>query len=103
MSHSTPTTIGLPLFLEDTTGFPQGPTDYYDIYDRPPFIHVRNQINLVSKQIKIDIFELGLTSREQSLSSISLYLEPDLDRNIVRINNRRKRVDQWLYRNGNPR
>ncbi|KAF8522380.1 hypothetical protein JB92DRAFT_2888427 [Gautieria morchelliformis] len=34
------TTLGLPYFFEDTTGLPCGPTDFLDIYDRPPFLRL---------------------------------------------------------------
>ena len=34
------TTYGLPYIFEDTTGLPTGPTDFLDIYDRPPFLRV---------------------------------------------------------------
>ncbi|KIJ31668.1 hypothetical protein M422DRAFT_31679 [Sphaerobolus stellatus SS14] len=34
------TTYGLPYFFEDTSGLPTGPTDFLDIYDRPPFLRV---------------------------------------------------------------
>lgn len=94
-------TLGLPLFLEDTTGFWQGPTDFLDIYDRPPFIHVRNQIDLISRKMRIDIFETS--SRYGVRSGISLHLEPDVNGNIVCINDgTRKRVpaESWLCKCG---
>lgn len=118
------TTLGLPLFLEDTTGFWQGPTDFFDIYDRPPFIHVRNRVDLVSRRMRIDIFELETTvsasttsnndsssstrvpvtprsshSRYGSRSGISLHLEPDVHGNIVCMNSdtrRRVAAESWL-------
>ncbi|KAF8580517.1 hypothetical protein K439DRAFT_298186 [Ramaria rubella] len=34
------TTLGLPYYFEDTTGLPAGPTDFLDIYDRPPFLRL---------------------------------------------------------------
>lgn len=33
-------TLGLPYYFEDTTGLASGPTDFLDIYDRPPFLRL---------------------------------------------------------------
>ncbi|GJJ07960.1 hypothetical protein Clacol_002167 [Clathrus columnatus] len=97
------TTLGLPLFLEDTTGYPLGPTDFSDIYDRPPFIHVRNRVDLILKRIRIDIFELDIGSGRQSRNGISLHLGPEIAGNVVFLNGVRKYVENWLYENGSGR
>lgn len=34
------TAYGLPYFFEDSTGIAGGPSDYLDIYDRPPFLRL---------------------------------------------------------------
>lgn len=33
-------THGIPYYFEDTTGLASGPTDFLDIYDRPPFLRL---------------------------------------------------------------
>jgi len=62
-------TYGRPYFFEDTTGLASGPTDFLDIYDRPPFLRLttshppnlkgRPTIEATRDGRTLKIFELG--------------------------------------------
>ncbi|GJJ16233.1 hypothetical protein Clacol_010529 [Clathrus columnatus] len=67
------TTYGLPFFFEDTTGLATGPSDFIDIYDRPPFLRLASTLpqqssspeptsHISSKPRTIRISELGARS-----------------------------------------
>ncbi|KAF8519992.1 hypothetical protein BU17DRAFT_89348 [Hysterangium stoloniferum] len=66
------TTFGLPYFFEDTTGLATGPSDFLDIYDRPPYLYLssshaypgpnakqRVPVDAAREGRTLKIFELG--------------------------------------------
>jgi len=55
------TTLGLPYFFEDTTGLVSGPTEFLDIYDRPPFLRLDSSPKLpcTDRSTTLAIYELG--------------------------------------------
>ncbi|GJJ16232.1 hypothetical protein Clacol_010528 [Clathrus columnatus] len=72
--------LGLPLFLEDTTGYNTGPTDFFDIYDRPPFIHVTNRVELIARTTRVDISELNIRHGSPlKHNGITLSIQPGLE------------------------
>lgn len=68
-------TLGIPYIFEDTTGLETGPSDFLDIYDRPPFLrlstsHTQSPTSIGQSRATADhregrtlkIFELGARS-----------------------------------------
>lgn len=92
--------MGLPLFLEDTTGYSTGPTDFFDIYDRPPFIHVENRVELVARKTNVHITELNVRHGSPlKHSAITLSLRPGMEGYVVFRNKGQERVinvSDWL-------
>lgn len=94
--------MGLPLFLEDTTGYSTGPTNFYDIYDRPPFIHVENRVDMIERKTRVEVFELNVRHGSPLKRGITLSIQPGLEGYISFSNVNHKsgkifNLSEWLY------
>ncbi|KAF8519999.1 hypothetical protein BU17DRAFT_89356 [Hysterangium stoloniferum] len=91
-------TLGLPLFLEDTSGFITGPTDFLDIYDRPPFVCVENAMEIAARRTTVFVFD----KRRHRNSGVTLVFEPGLRCSVtLGKDGRELDIQQWL-RNVGP-
>lgn len=91
------TTLGLPLFLEDKTGLITGPTEFIDIYDRPPFVQVDTTFVAATRRILMSI-SANDGRRRTSKDSVKITLEPSLE-GTVRIKRAGEmELRKWLRR-----
>jgi len=89
----TSATLGLPLFLEDTSGFITGPTDFLDIYDRPPFVCVENAMEIAARRTTVCIFD----KRRSRDSGVTLIFEPGMICTVILGQNGRELdIQRWL-------
>lgn len=99
--------MGLPLFLEDTTGYSTGPTNFYDIYDRPPFIHVENRVDMIERKTRVEVFELNVRHGSPLKRGITLSIQPGLEGYIFFSGSKAREkmvsVSEWLYPVERPR
>lgn len=63
------TTYGLPLFLEDTTGHING-SNYIDIYDRRPYLHLA--VTIHSDRVTRQIFVMNSKPAQTRFRSLQL-------------------------------
>jgi hypothetical protein len=91
----TSATLGLPLFLEDTTGYITGPTEFLDIYDRQPSVCVQNAMEIAARRTTVSVFD----KRGSRHSGVKLTFEPGM-RATVALGRNGREVDlgKWLKR-----
>jgi len=93
------TTLGLPLFLEDSTGLTAGPTEFTDIYDRPPFLSVTSAFDARERKTVVSVGrDMDGRSRRRGRDGIKIVLEPGLVGTVQVGRGKEVELGQWLKR-----